>query len=98
MAPEAFEVKVADFEKKVQSYQIERQEKLRSLDQMVQKARAQILEEVKPIIKDYSDQLGITVILEKNAVIMSADDMDMTDQVIKILDKNLPKIKVKLED
>ena len=29
---------------------------------------------------------------------MSADDMDMTDQVIKILDKNLPKIKVKLED
>ena len=98
MAPEAFEVKVADFEKKVQSYQIERQEKLRKLDQMVQKARAQILEEVKPIIKDYSDQLGITVILEKNAVIMSADDMDMTDQVIKILNKNLPEIKVKLED
>ena len=98
MAPEAFEVKVADFEKKVQSYQIERQEKLRSLDQMVQKARAQILEEVKPIIKDYSDELGITVILEKNSVIMSADDMDMTDQVIKILNKNLPKIKVKLED
>ena len=98
MAPEAFEVKVADFEKKVQSYQIERQEKLRKLDQMVQKARAQILEEVKPIIKDYSDELGITVILEKNAVIMSADDMDMTDQVIKILNKNLPEIKVKLED
>jgi len=98
MAPEAFEVKVAEFEKKVQSYQIERQEKLRKLDQMVQKARAQILEEVKPIINDYADELGITVILEKNAVIMSADDMDMTDQVIKILNKNLSKIKVKLED
>lgn len=98
MAPEAFEVKVAEFEKKVQSYQIERQEKLRKLDQMVQKARAQILEEVKPIINDYAGELGITVILEKNAVIMSADDMDMTDQVIKILNKNLPKIEVKLED
>tara|TARA_B100001059_G_C17603846_1_gene460959 strand:- start:129 stop:668 length:540 start_codon:yes stop_codon:yes gene_type:complete len=98
MAPEAFEVKVADFEKKVQAYQIERQEKLRKLDQMVQIARAQILEEVKPIINDYAEELGITVILEKNAVIMSADDMDMTDQVIKILNKNLPKIKVKLED
>ena len=98
MAPEAFEVKVADFEKKVQSYQIERQEKLRELDQIVQAARARILEEVKPIINDYANELGITVILEKNAVIMSADDMDMTDQVIKILNKSLPKIKVKLED
>tara|TARA_B100001093_G_scaffold488777_1_gene526301 strand:+ start:2637 stop:3176 length:540 start_codon:yes stop_codon:yes gene_type:complete len=98
MAPEAFEVKVADFEKKVQSYQIQRQDKLRKLDQMVQIARAKILEEVKPIINDYASELGITVILEKNAVILSADDMDMTDEVIKILNKNLPKIKVELKD
>ena len=98
MAPEAFEVKVADFEKKVQSYQIERQEKLRRLDRMVQEARASILDEVKPIINDYASELGITVILEKNAVILSADDMDMTDQVIEILNKNLPKIKVELVD
>ena len=98
MAPEAFEIKVSDFEKKVQSFQIERQEKLRKLDLMVQSARAKILDEVKPIINDYAKELGITVILEKNAVVMSADDMDMTDQVIKILNKNLPKIKVKLED
>ena len=98
MAPEAFEIKVADFEKKVQTYQIERQEKLRKLDQMVQIARAKILEEVKPIINEYAKELGITVILEKNAVIMSADEMDMTDQVIKILNNNLPKIKVELED
>lgn len=98
MAPEAFEVKVADFEKKVQTYQVERQEKLRKLDQMVQIARAKILDEVKPIINEYAKEVGITVILEKNAVVMSADEMDMTEQVIKILNKNLPKIKVELED
>jgi outer membrane protein len=98
MAPEAFEVKVADFEKKVQTYQVERQEKLRKLDQMVQMARAKILDEVKPIINEYAKEVGITVILEKNAVVMSADEMDMTEQVIKILNKNLPKIKVELED
>ncbi len=98
MAPEAFEVKVADFEKKVQTYQVERQEKLRKLDQMVQMARAKILDEVKPIINEYAKEVGIKVILEKNAVVMSADEMDMTEQVIKILNKNLPKIKVELED
>ena len=84
--------------KKVQTYQVERQEKLRKLDQMVQMARAKILDEVKPIINEYAKEVGITVILEKNAVVMSADEMDMTEQVIKILNKKLPKIKVELED
>ena len=65
---------------------------------MVQMARAKILDEVKPIINKYAKEVGITVILEKNAVVMSADEMDMTEQVIKILNKNLPKIKVELED
>ncbi len=97
MAPEAFEVKVAEFEKKVQSYQVQRQEKIRKLDQMVQSARAKILEEVKPILNDQATELGITIILEKNAVILSADEMDMTDKVIKTLNKNFPKIKITLE-
>ena len=98
MAPEAFEVKVADFEKKVQSHQLERQDEFRKLDKMVQDARSEILELVKPILKDYSNELGITIILEKNSVILSADSMDMTDEVIKRLNKKLPKIKVKLDN
>ena len=48
--------------------------------------------------KDFALVLNPDVILEKNAVILSDDDMDMTDEVIKILNKNLPKIKVELED
>jgi Skp family chaperone for outer membrane proteins len=94
MAPEAFEVKVAEFEKRVQSYQIERQDQIQKLDKIVQDARSKILEEVKPILKEYSNELGITVVLEKNSIILSADDMDMTDQIIKKLNKVLPKIKV----
>lgn len=98
MAPEAFEVKVADFEKKVQTYQFERQDKLKKLDQMVQLTRAKILDAVKPIINEYATEIGITVILEKNAVILSADDMDITNEVVKRLNKNLPSVKVKLDN
>ena len=94
MAPEAFEVKVAEFEKNVQNYQLERQDQIRKLDQMVQDARSKILEEVKPILKEHSREIGITLVLEKNSVILSADEMDMTDQVIKKLNEVLPKIKV----
>ena len=98
MAPEAFEVKVADFENKVQTYQIKRQDKLQKLDRMVQSTRAKILDEVKPIINKYATEIGITIILEKNAVIMSADDMDMTDEVINRLNENLPSVEVNLDN
>ena len=98
MAPEAFEVKVKDFEKKVQDFQIERQEQARSLDQMVQVARSKILDEVKPLLKEYSDELGITVILEKNGANLFDEDMNITNAIIKRLDKKIKKIEVSLDD
>ena len=42
-------------------------------------------------------ELGVTVILEKNSVLLSANNMDITDNVIKKLNKKLPKIKVSLD-
>ena len=97
IAPEAFEVKAQDYEKKLQNYQAEKQNKLRKIEGVLQKARNEILENVKPILEELSKELGVTVILEKNSVLLSATNMDITDEVIKKLNKELPKIKVSLD-
>ena len=97
IAPEAFELKAKDYEKKLQNYQSDKQNKLRDLEGALQKARNQILENVKPILEELSQELGVTVILEKNSVLLSATNMDITDNVIKKLNKELPKIKVSLD-
>ena len=97
IAPEAFELKAKDYEKKLQNYQSEKQNKLRSLEGVLQNARNNILENVKPILEELSKELGVTVILEKNSVLLSATNMDITDDVIKKLNKELPKIKVSLD-
>ena len=97
IAPEAFELKAKDYEKKLQEYQTDKQNKLRKLEGVLQKARNEILENVKPILEDLSKELGVTVILEKNSVLLSANNMDITDDVIKKLNKELPKIKVSLD-
>ena len=97
IAPEAFEIKAKDYEKKLQNYQSEKQNKLRKLEGILQNARNEILEKVKPILEDLSKELGVTVILEKNSVLLSATNMDITDEVIKKLNKELPKIKVSLD-
>ena len=97
IAPEAFELKATDYEKKLQNYQVEKQNKLRNLEGVLQKARNEILENVKPILDELSKEFGVTVILEKNSVLLSATNMDLTDNVIKKLNKELPKIKVSLD-
>jgi Skp family chaperone for outer membrane proteins len=97
IAPEAFELKAKDYEKKLQNYQVEKQNKLRKLEGVLQKARNEILENVKPILEELSKELGVTVILEKNSVLLSATNMDITENVIKKLNKELPKIKVSLD-
>tara|TARA_B110000483_G_scaffold146251_1_gene174530 strand:+ start:249 stop:812 length:564 start_codon:yes stop_codon:yes gene_type:complete len=97
IAPEAFELKAKDYEKRLQEYQSDKQNKLRKLEGVLQKARNEILENVKPILEDLSRELGVTVILEKNSVLLSANNMDITDNVIKKLNKALPKIKVSLD-
>ena len=97
IAPEAFELKAKDYEKKLQEYQVDKQNKLRKLEGVLQNARNEILENVKPILEDLSKELGVTVILEKNSVLLSANNMDITDNVIKKLNKKLPKIKVSLD-
>ena len=98
MAPEAFELKRKEYEEKVQNYNIERQNKLISVDKLVETSRNEILNNLKPILEEMSETKGITVILEKGTVLLNAETMDITDEVIKRLNKDLPKIEVSLEN
>tara|TARA_B100001057_G_scaffold202951_1_gene203689 strand:+ start:1011 stop:1568 length:558 start_codon:yes stop_codon:yes gene_type:complete len=98
MAPEAFELKRKEYEEKANNYNIERQKKLISVEKLVDDSRNQILDKLKPILEDISETKGITVILEKGTVLLNAETMDITDEVIKTLNKELPKIEVSLEE
>ena len=97
MAPEAFEDKRIEYEKRVQNYNIERQEKLLSIDRMVAESRNRVLDALKPILEEISNNLGITVLLEKNTVLLNAEKMDVTAEALKRLDKELPSIEINQE-
>ena len=98
MAPEAFEVKRKEYEEKIQNYNIKRQKKLLSIEKLVEDSRNTILDKLKPILEEISEKKGITIILEKGTVLLNADTMDITNEVIKALNKELPKIEVSLEE
>ncbi len=94
MAPEAFESKRNEYENKVQKYNIERQSKLIKIDELIAVSRNDILNAIKPILEEISNEKGITIILEKASIMLNADKMDITNEVLKKLNKSLPTIKV----
>ena len=94
MAPEAFESKRNEYEIKVQKYNNERQSKLIKIDELIALSRNEILLAMKPILEEVSNEKGITIILEKASIMLNAEKMDITNEVLKKLNKSLPTIKV----
>ena len=94
MAPEAFESKRNEYENKVQKYNSERQSKLIKIDELIAVSRNDILNAIKPILEQISNEKGITIILEKASIMLNAEKMDITNEVLKKLNKSLPTIKV----
>ena len=94
MAPEAFEAKRIEYENKIQIYNSERQSKLMKIDELIAISRNDILNAIKPILEEISNEKGITIILEKTSIMLNAEKMDITNEVLKKLNKSLPNIKV----
>ena len=94
MAPEAFDTKRKEYEIKVQKYNAERQSKLLKIDELIALSRNDVLNALKPILEEISNQKGITILLEKGSVMLNADKMDITDEVLKKLNKEFPELKV----
>ena len=65
---------------------------------MVEKSRNIILDNLKPILEDLSEKKGITILLEKGTILLNAENMDITSDVIKILNKELPKIDISYKE
>ena len=94
MAPEAFESKKNEYEGKVLRYNQERQAKLLKIDELIAVSRNDVLVALKPILEEVSNKKGITILLEKGSVMLNADKMDITAEVLKELNNKLPKLEV----
>ena len=53
-----------------------------------------MLTAVNPIIKKYMEENKIRLILNKKSVVMGDTTLEITDQIIAILNKELPSLKV----
>ena len=51
-----------------------------------------LLNEVTPILTNYSKEKGISIILKKKDIVLAKTELDITDEIISLLDSKIKKI------
>ena len=74
--------------------QKEKQKTFNEIAKSRNNAKQSLLKAVNPIIKKYMEDNNIRLVLDKKSVILGDQTLEITDQIINILNKELPSIKV----
>ena len=92
--PEEYKKKVLALRAKVSNLQKERNNLLESVSKQRTKARNELLKNLNPIIEEYMKEKKIRMVVDKKNLLLADKNLDITNDIIKILNKKLKSIKL----
>ena len=94
ISAEEFNKKLETLTKEINNYRTLRQEAIDLSTKSRLNASADFAEKIKPILADYASENNIEMIIQKKNIIMGKTDLDITDEILKIVDKEISKLKI----
>jgi len=84
--------KVNEIRNRINNYKLERQKYNKNLNDKKIKYNNLLLEKLNPIISDYVEKNSISIVLPKKMIIIGKKNLDITKQILGVLDKSVQKI------
>ena len=94
MSQEDFEKSLVQLRKKINDYREIRQKAINEVTEKRINASADFAIKIKPILADYAKDKNIDIVVQKKNIIMGKSQLDITDDILKIVDKEISKLKV----
>ena len=94
ISAEEYKKKVTELRSKVSSLQKERNNLLEQVSKERTKARNELLKNLNPILKDYMNEKKIRLVLDKKALLLADENLNITKDIMKILNQKLKSIKL----
>lgn len=95
ISSEEYKKKVDALRAKVRNLQKERNQILTNISKKKEKARAELLKKLNPIIKKYMSDNKIRIVLDREAVLLGDSSLDITSKIIDLLNKELKSLNLK---
>ena len=91
---EEFEKKIIDLRDKANKFRKERNDNINNLNNQRLEATSKMITLVRPILSEFSDKNSISLIIDKKNIIIGKSLLDITDDILKIIDEKIGKIQL----
>lgn len=95
ISSDEYKNKVTELRGKVLKLQKSRNTLLQSVAQQRSNAREVLLKNLNPILKNYMEQNNIRIVIDKKNVLLGDENLDITKNIIDLLNKKLKSINLK---
>ena len=92
LSKEEFEKKINSLRKEANEYRIKRRDLINSLTEKRVEAQNKLIKTLNPILADYSKKNSISMIIQKKNIIIGKSELEITNDILEILDKSLKTI------
>ena len=92
ISKEDFEKKIMNLRDKANKYRKERNESINNLNNQRLDATQKMITLIRPILSEYSDNNSISLIIQKRNIVIGKTSLDITDDILKIVDEKIEKI------
>jgi len=94
ISKDEYEKKIIDLREKARKFRNERNENINNLNNQRLEATSKIINLIRPILSEYSEKNSISIIIDKKNVIIGKTTLDITNDILKIVDEKIGKIKL----
>ena len=92
LSQDEYNKKVNIFKSKLDNYRKDRKNKIDEVTKKRVEATKKILEEITPILENYSKSNDISIILRKKDIVIAKTKLDITDEIIELVNSKVKKI------
>lgn len=94
ITPDEYKKQIIELRSKVQSLQKERNSLLETVAKQRAKARNELLKNLNPIIQEFMKENKVRMVVDKKSLLLADENLDITLEITKRLDKKLKSIKL----
>ena len=91
--PDKYKTEVNTFKNKVNKIKIERNREIEDIQKRNVKAKNELVNIITKILAKYSTENEIQLVLNKESIILGKKTIDITNEILTLLDKEIKKVK-----
>jgi Skp family chaperone for outer membrane proteins len=91
---DVYQKKVETLRKKFSKLQSDKKKSFNAIAKSRGDSKEALLKAINPIMRKYMKEKNIRIVLDKKSVLLADKSLEITDQIIEILNKEIPSLKI----